>query len=332
MNEQIFRWPLHIGNSLLSTQGTFFQGKAPHRRKRAQENVSLWWSNYGLQPGRTSLSGERTIPTLSELKLALQKVFCSSEAWKSPPTILQVEYAMEAVRKGTLAVGVCGSDCVVLGVEKKSTAKLQDPRTMRKIQTVDDKICVAFAGLTADARILINRARTEAQSHKLTLEDNVSVEYMSRYIGGVQQKYTQSGGVRPFGLSTLIAGLSPEGKPQLFHTDPSGTYSEWQANATGRNSKVVREWLERHYAIASGHDVVKLALRALLELVEPASKNIEIAIVAEDGLSILSSDAIDSLITEVEGEKVEVEKVKKETVRLQAKRALAAAAASSGLE
>lgn len=239
---------------------------------------------------------------------------------------------MEAVRKGTLAVGVCGSDCVVLGVEKKSTAKLQDPRTMRKIQTVDDKICVAFAGLTADARILINRARTEAQSHKLTLEDNVSVEYMSRYIGGVQQKYTQSGGVRPFGLSTLIAGLSPEGKPQLFHTDPSGTYSEWQANATGRNSKVVREWLERHYAIASGHDVVKLALRALLELVEPASKNIEIAIVAEDSLSILSSDAIDSLITEVEGEKVEVEKVKKETVRLQAKRALAAAAASSGLE
>ena len=246
--------------------------------------------------------------------------------------ILQVEYAMEAVRKGTLAVGVCGTDCVVLGVEKKSTAKLQDPRTMRKIQTVDDKICVAFAGLTADARILINRARTEAQSHKLTLEDSVPVEYMTRFIGGVQQKYTQSGGVRPFGLSTLIAGFSPEGKPQLFYTDPSGTYSEWQANATGRNSKVVREWLERHYAKASGSDVVKLALRALLELVEPGSKNIEIATVGLAGTSILSSGTLDSLINEIEGEKDEAEKVKKETARLQAERALAAAAVTTGFE
>lgn len=246
--------------------------------------------------------------------------------------ILQVEYAMEAVRKGTLAVGVCGTDCVVLGVEKKSTAKLQDPRTMRKIQTVDDKICVAFAGLTADARILINRARTEAQSHKLTLEDSVPVEYMTRFIGGVQQKYTQSGGVRPFGLSTLIAGFSPEGKPQLFYTDPSGTYSEWQANATGRNSKVVREWLERHYVKASGSDVVKLALRALLELVEPGSKNIEIATVGLAGTSILSSGTLDSLINEIEDEKDEAEKVKKETARLQAERALAAAAVTTGFE
>jgi 20S proteasome alpha/beta subunit len=213
-----------------------------------------------------------------------------------------------------------------LGVEKKSIAKLQDPRTMRKIQMVDDHICVAFAGLTADARILINKARLEAQSHRLTLEDNASVEYMTRYIGGVQQKYTQSGGVRPFGLSTLITGFSPEGTPQLFHTDPSGTYSEWKANATGRNSKAVREWLEKQYAETSGEETVKLALRALLELVEPSSKNIEIAIITKSGLRTMSNDEVDKLVKAIEMEKEEADKAKKEKARRQAEEALASAA------
>ena len=232
---------------------------------------------------------------------------------------------MEAVRKGTLAVGVRGGDCVVLGVEKKSIAKLQDPRTMRKIQMIDNHVCVAFAGLTADARILINKARLEAQSHRLTLEDSASVEYITRYVGGVQQKYTQSGGVRPFGLSTLICGFSPEGAPQLFHTDPSGTYSEWKANATGRNAKAVREWLEKHYEETEGEATAKLCMRALLELVEPSSKNIEIAIVGKDGVATMSEEDVDALIKKVEEEKEAADREKKEKARRQAEEALAAA-------
>lgn len=230
--------------------------------------------------------------------------------------IFQVEYAMEAVRKGTLAVGVRGKDCIAIGVEKTSITKLQDSRTMNKIQFIDDHICVAFAGLTADARILINRARVESQSHKLTLEDKASVEYMARYIGGLQQKYTQSGGVRPFGLSTVVTGFSPEGNPQLFHTDPSGTYSEWKAIATGRNSKAVREWLEKQYTETSGDETVKLALRALIELVEPSSKNIEIVVVSVVGMRTLPSHEVDSIIGMIVEEKDEVDKHRKGQARL----------------
>jgi 20S proteasome subunit alpha 4 len=126
-------------------------------------------------------------------------------------------------------VGVKGKDIVVLGCEKRSAMKLQDTRiTPSKIGLVDTHVCLAFAGLNADARILVDKARLEAQSHRLTVEDPVSIEYITKYVAGVQQRYTQSGGVRPFGISTLIVGFDPNDKtPRLYQTEPSGIYSAW---------------------------------------------------------------------------------------------------------
>lgn len=120
---------------------------------------------------------------------------------------------------------------------------------------------MAFAGLTADARILINRAQIECQSHKLTVEDPVTLEYITRYIASLKQKYTQSNGRRPFGISCLIGGFDYDGHPHLFQTEPSGIYYEWKANATGRSAKTVREFLEKNYTadeVASENGAVKV--------------------------------------------------------------------------
>ncbi|RZS03403.1 hypothetical protein BHM03_00033582, partial [Ensete ventricosum] len=186
--------------------------------------------------------------------------------------LFQVEYALEAVRKGNAAVGVRGTEEVhpqAPGLPCSCDHFLLDLcfRSVRKIVSLDTHIALACAGLKADARVLINRARIECQSHRLTVEDPVTVEYITRYIAGLQQKYTQSGGVRPFGLSTLIVGFDPyTGVPALYQTDPSGTFSAWKANATGRNSNSMREFLEKNYKETSGQETVKLAIRALLEV------------------------------------------------------------------
>tara|TARA_Y100000401_G_scaffold88460_1_gene73975 strand:- start:1 stop:648 length:648 start_codon:yes stop_codon:yes gene_type:complete len=211
----------------------------------------------------------------------------------------QVEYASEAARKGNLAVGVTGTDSVVVAAEKQQVAKLQSPQTFGKVYKIDDNVCVTFAGLTADARILINRAREEAQSHKLTLEDGTTVEYIARFIGNMQQKYTQRSGVRPFGLSTLVAGLSEEGNPTVYHTDPSGTVSEWKSYAIGRNSKAVREWMDKNHEDTTGLATIQLALRAMSQNCDLSSERIEVAIVDRIGTRIISDDQIQTLIKSI---------------------------------
>lgn len=197
---------------------------------------------------------------------------------------------------------------------------MQDARTVRKTALIDDRICLAFAGLTADARVLINKARDVCQSYRLMVEDAPSVDYVARAIATTQQRYTQSGGVRPFGISTLIIGFDVDETPRLFQTDPSGLFAEWKANAIGRNSKTVLEFLEKRYKEAvvdsseedTDEETVKLAVRAMLEVVESSHKNIEITVMhKKTGLKILSEEEVEGLVKAVEKEKTDAEEAKK---------------------
>ena len=133
----------------------------------------------------------------------------------------------------------------------------------------------------------MNNARVECQSYRLTVEDPITVNLISRYIAGVQQKYTQKGGARPFGIATLIVGMDHGNKPQLYLTEPSGIHSAWKANAIGRSSKTVIEFLEKNYREQLSRDeAVMLATKALLEVVQSGANNIEVAVLSSAGMEV----------------------------------------------
>ena len=123
------------------------------------------------------------------------------------------------------------------------------------------------------------------------------MEYLSKFIAQTKQKYTQRGGVRPFGISGLIAGFDTKGQPHLYYTDPSGSFSEWKAHSCGRNSKQVCEYLEKHYKNnPSNEDGMKIVVKALLDVVESGNKNIEMMVMNEKGAHTLTDEEIEKLI------------------------------------
>lgn len=228
--------------------------------------------------------------------------------------LFQVDYAQEAVKKGSTAVAVRGKDCVVIGVEKKSVPVLQDDRTIRKIHELDTHVMAAFSGLSADARVLIDYARRECESYKLTLEDPVSLARISGIIADIKQEFTQTTGRRPFGISMLIGGFDPNGSPRLYTTEPSGVYYELLAGSIGRNEKVVKEYLEKNYndeTTATEASTLKMVVKSLSPVVQTGAQNMEIAVMKLDGKRncvqrLLKTEEIDALLKQIENEQMEV--------------------------
>ena len=193
----------------------------------------------------------------------------------------------------------------------KNNDRLQDARTIRKIVSIDDRTVLAFAGLNADARVLVQHLRLEGQSYRLTMEDAPTVDWMARHLASIQQQYTQQAGVRPFGIATLMAGVTDntnnkdDARPVLYQTDPAGTQSKWKAQVIGgRNAKSLREFLEKQYtADLDEAAALKLAVAALLEVVDSGAKTMEVCVVRLGGKKeMLPESAIEAVVTELTAE------------------------------
>lgn len=160
--------------------------------------------------------------------------------------LLQVEYALETVNKGGTMVGVTCPEGVVLGAEEPTGKKFVKYSSSRKVLKIDDHLGTAIAGLKSDARVLVDKARSYAQSHRLTYDEPIDVESLVKQVSDLKQSYTQYARMRPFGVSMLIGGVDKTGN-RLFVTHPAGTYKGYQAHAVGAGSENAIKILKNEY-------------------------------------------------------------------------------------
>jgi proteasome alpha subunit len=197
--------------------------------------------------------------------------------------LYQVEYAREAVKRGTASIGVRTAEGVVFVVDKQKYSPLVEERSIEKLHKADDHVGIASSGHVADARQLIDFAREQAQVDRLRYEEPIGVETLTKAVTDHIQQYTQIGGARPFGVALMIGGIE-DGEARLFETDPSGTPREWKALAIGESRNDIQEYLEEHYEEDADLDAgVELALGALASVNDDE--------LSPDGVGVATVDA-----------------------------------------
>ncbi len=217
--------------------------------------------------------------------------------------LFQVEYAREAVKRGTTSIGIKCSEGIVLAVDKRTTSNLVEATSIEKIFKIDEHIGAATSGLVADARALVERARVEAQINKITYSEPIRVDSLSKKLCDMLQMYTQNGGVRPFGSALIIGGVY-DGSCKLFETDPSGALIEYKATAIGSGRSAAMDIFEDQYKDDMNlNDAIKLALTAINEATEheTTANNVEIAVIKcdEEIYTKLSQEEVQTFIDEV---------------------------------
>uniref|UniRef100_A0A8C3JI46 Proteasome subunit alpha type n=1 Tax=Calidris pygmaea TaxID=425635 RepID=A0A8C3JI46_9CHAR len=204
--------------------------------------------------------------------------------------LVQIEYALAAVAAGAPSVGIKAANGVVLATEKKQKSILYDERSVHKVEPITKHIGLVYSGMGPDYRVLVHRARKLAQQYYLVYHEPIPTAQLVQRIASVMQEYTQSGGVRPFGVSLLICGWN-EGRPYLFQSDPSGAYFAWKATAMGKNYVNGKTFLEKRYnEDLELEDAIHTAILTLKESFEGqmTEDNIEVGICNEAGFRRLT--------------------------------------------
>jgi len=205
--------------------------------------------------------------------------------------LLQIEYALNAVANGRTSLGICTKDGVVIATDKKLPSTLIDSKDVDKIESITKTSGFVYSGVGPDYRVLVRKARKSSQAYYRVYLEDQPVTQLVKSTAGVMQEYTQSGGVRPFGISLLVAGLDYEedsntGKvkttPKLYQVDPSGAYFGWKATAIGKNYVNAKNFLEKRYQEDMElEDAIHTALLTLREGFEGEmnAQNIEVGII-----------------------------------------------------
>ncbi|XP_071817551.1 proteasome subunit alpha type-5-like [Apostichopus japonicus] len=221
--------------------------------------------------------------------------------------IFQVEYAIEAIKLGSTAIGIRTSEGVVLAVEKRVTSPLMESKSVEKIVEIDCHLGCAMSGLIADSRTLVDKARVEAQSHWFTYNEKMSVESVTQAVSNLALQFgDDDAGIgamsRPFGVALLVGGIDEKG-PQLFHMDPSGTFIEFEAKAIGSGSEGAQSHLQEVYHKSMTlNEALKEALVVLKQIMEEKlnATNVEVATVTRDkNFHMFSKQEIEDIITKM---------------------------------
>lgn len=161
--------------------------------------------------------------------------------------IFQVEYALETVKRGTISIGIITNEGAILAAEESIT-QFQDTNYSRKLFIIDNNIGSVVSGYVPDGRVLIEYAREYSQHHRLLYDELPYIEIIAKRVADIKQSFTQQGGVRPFGVAIIFAGVNPDGSPEIYVTDPSGSCIKYKVAVIGAGSDLVLEFISKHYS------------------------------------------------------------------------------------